>query len=125
MKPKSLPEMFYRAKQTAIAGTILAGKMTDLIYAFSHLCEANGVEVPEGMTKQMAEIESMLKRIEDINSLPLSDLFRLPRLRISDESKHQDDFDSFRQGGNSTCFLTPDNSSRGTMTAVLRRPWSP
>jgi hypothetical protein len=90
MKPESevpnLFESFYRTKQTAIGGILLSEKMTDLIAALNHLCEKNGIGMNEGLSRVASEIESMLKRMEDINSLPFGELMRLPPLSLSDET---------------------------------------
>lgn len=84
----SLFESFYRTRQTSIAGILLAGKTTDLISALVHLCEKNHIPMEEGLEGQMDEVESMLKRIEDINDLPIQELLRLPPLELSPGTQH-------------------------------------
>lgn len=81
-----IPNLFsaiYRTNQTAIGGILLAEKMTDLISALDHLCRVNNLAVSEGTLRLMSEIEFMLKRMEEINSLTMPELLKLPPLTLS------------------------------------------
>lgn len=83
---------FYRSKQTNATTMLLAERQTDILSALLHLCQENGVTIPEGVIRSMAEVESLFKRVALINSLPVHELLRLPPLRLSpDDSSHRDD----------------------------------
>jgi hypothetical protein len=77
---------FYRMRQTSIAGVLLAEKSSDLIYALFQLCEKNNISIPKGIDRLIGKTDSMLKRIEDANVLPILELLRLPPIALSPEA---------------------------------------
>jgi len=61
---------------------LLAEKNADLMNALLNLCQENGIRTPEGIIKLMGEVQVLLKRIADINGLPIHEVLRLNTLYL-------------------------------------------
>ncbi len=82
---------FYRAKQTSAASMILAEKNIDLLSTIIHFCKENNIPITEGMNRLMGEIQILLQRIRDINSLPIQEVLRMPPVDLSPEMKRSNE----------------------------------
>jgi hypothetical protein len=79
---------FYRAKQSSGVLILLAEKNTDITSSLLRILETNRIEIPEGIRKMLGETEALLRRIADINSLPIHELLRLPPVELSPNTQH-------------------------------------
>jgi hypothetical protein len=73
----------YRAFETSKLGMRLAETQTDIMLALLHLCEQNDIQISDGIQGQIAEARRLFKRIEDVNSLPIHEVLKLPSAWVS------------------------------------------
>lgn len=93
VSPLRFIERFYRARETAKVSLQLAGTMGDILYTIERFCERNNIPLDEGIIKLMDETTKLLRRIEEINSLPLTELLRTSLAWSSDETLQGDKSD--------------------------------
>lgn len=82
-EPKEPPivqvaEQVYRWKETSKLSMRLAYVMSDLLTEVNHFCQERGIEVSDGMDDLMEQVQGLLTRIKETQTLPLADLLRRP-----------------------------------------------
>jgi hypothetical protein len=83
MKADGILGAFYRRQQRSIAGLLLGQRANEAIFALMQLCDKNEIPLGEGVERLLDEYESALRRMDEINSLPLQELLRFPPLELS------------------------------------------
>jgi hypothetical protein len=88
----------YRWKETAKQALRLAYIMGDLSTEIHHFCEANHLEISDGMDNLMGDAESLLAKIKETQTIPIAELLRRPPTQLRPNAFGQGD-DSEDQTG--------------------------
>jgi hypothetical protein len=73
----------YRANQSRVASVLLAESVCDLFQEITHFCVKNRIQRDSAMEGVVSEMRSLIDRLNEINSLPMSELLRIPPLELS------------------------------------------
>jgi hypothetical protein len=92
-----IAEDVYRWKETSKLSIRLSQVMADLLTEVNHFCEANHLEISNGMDSLMGDAGKLFAAIKETQNLPLSELLKRPSGAIH-QKLTEEELEAIRRG---------------------------